>query len=151
MSDSPSKLQGMRMVASVICVLLALEFLLGFYVNLYVSIPQGSYGHHGGNGSMMSNFGTMISPGQPALMIHLMLGVLVVVAGVVGVVLAASSGDRFALGWSTVGLLALFLAGYGGLAFLMYGQGEMNSYIMAVGFLISFTAYLTGTLRDSSR
>ena len=139
-----------RGFALVVCGLLAVQFLLGMYVNLYVNLPPLTSSTRGFGGSMMGRFGTMFSPGRPLLMAHMMLGMLLVVTGIVALFVAASSGDRFAIGWSTTGLAALLVAGYGGISFFMFGHSNVDSYLMAVGFLVSFAAYLTGALRSSA-
>lgn len=134
----------------VACVVLAVQFLLGMYVNLYVNLPPVSSGARRVGESMMGGFGTMFSPGRPVLMAHMMLGMLLVAIGVVALVVAAGSRDRFAIAWSAAGLAALLIAGYGGISFFMFGQDNGASYLMAVGFLASFAAYLTGALHTSA-
>ncbi len=138
-----------RGFALVVCGLLAVQFLLGMYVNLYVNLPPVTSSTHRFGGSMMGRFGTMLSSG-PVLMAHMMLGMLLVVTGIVALIVAASLGDRFAIGWSVIGLVALLVAGYGGLSFFMFGHSNVDSYLMAVGFLVSFAAYLTGALRSAA-
>ena len=135
--------------ALVVCVVLAVQFLLGMYVNLYINLPPVGSGARGVGESMMGRFGAMFSSG-PVLMVHMMLGMLLVVLAVVALVVAAGSADRFAIGWSAAGLAALLVAGYGGISFFMLGHNNVDSYLMAVGFLASFAAYLTGALRTST-
>ncbi|MHB1711627.1 MAG: hypothetical protein ACYCV7_09515 [Acidimicrobiales bacterium] len=148
LGDSPVP-GAARGVASVVCGLLAIQFLLGMYVNIYVNLPPNRSGTQGSGGSMMGRFGTMFSSGG-LLMAHMMLGMLLVASGVVALVVAASSEDRFAVGWSATGLVAILVAGYGGMSFFMFGHSNADSYLMAVGFLVSFAAYLTGALRGSA-
>lgn len=138
-----------RWVAPVICGLLAVEFLIGMYMNLYVNLPQIANNSREFGGSMMGRFGMMFSPDQPLLMVHMMLGMFLVVIGVVVLVVAAHSRDRFSIGWSATGLAALVIAGYGGISFFMFGHSDGDSYLMAVGFLVSFAAYLAGAIRNS--
>ena len=149
-SESSLASGAVRRFALVVCGLLAVQFLLGMYVNLYVNLPPLTSSTRGFGGSMMGRFGAMFSPGRPLLMAHMMLGMLLVVTGIVTLFVAASSGDRFAIGWSTAGLAALLVAGYGGISFFMFGHSNVDSYLMAVGFLVSFAAYLTGALRSSA-
>jgi len=139
-----------RGFALVVCGLLAVQFLLGMYVNLYVNLPPVRSGSGGLGGPMMGRFATMFSPGRPVLMIHMMLGMLLAVTGAVALVVALSAGNRFAIGWSATGLVALLVAGYGGISFFMFGHSNVDSYLMAVGFLVGFMAYLTGALRSSA-
>ena len=146
-SGSPQTFGGARGLALVVCGLLSVQFLLGMYVNLYLNLPPVTSSTRGSGVSAMARFGTMFSSG-PLLMAHMMLGMLLIVSGTVALIVAASSGNRFAIGWSATGLVALLVAGYGGISFFMFGQDNVDSYLMAVGFLVSFTAYLTGALRS---
>jgi len=148
-SASVSAPGAARGFAQVVCVLLAVQFLLGMYINLYVNLPPVGSGGQGMGASMMGRFGAMFSSG-PVLMVHMMLGMLVVVLAVVTLAVAAGSAERFAVGWSAAGLAALLVAGYGGISFFMLGHNNVDSYLMAVGFLASFAAYLTGALRTST-
>ena len=148
-SASGSAPGAARGFALVICVVLALQFLLGMYVNLYINLPPVGSGARGVGESMMGRFGAMFSSG-PVLMVHMMLGMLLVALAIVALVVAAGSADRFAIGWSAAGLAALLVASYGGISFFMLGHNDVDSYLMAVGFLASFAAYLTGALRNSA-
>ena len=139
-----------RGAALVLCGLFAVQFLLGIYLNLYINLPPVTSSSGGLERSMMGRFGTMFSPGRPVLTAHIMLCMLLVVVGVFALVIAASSGNRFAIGWSASGLVGLLVAGYGGISFLMFGHNNLDSYLMAVGFLVSFTAYLVGAVRNSA-
>ena len=154
-SDIPSRSASVsapgaaRALALVVCVVLAVQFLLGMYVNLYVNLPVVGSRALGVGEPMMGRFGAMFSSG-PVLLVHMMLGMLLVALAIVALVVAAGSADRFAIGWSAAGLTAVLVAGYGGISFFMLGHNNVDSYLMAVGFLASFAAYLTGALRIST-
>ncbi len=99
-----------RGVALALCGMLAVQVLLGMYVNLYAGLPPVMNGSGGPAGSIIGHFSTMFSPGRPVLMAHMMLAA----TWVLTLVVATSLGDRFAIGWSATGLVALLVAGYAG-------------------------------------
>ena len=139
-----------RTIALTICGLLAVQFLLGMYVNLYVNLPSVTTTVGGGFvGPMMGRFAEMFSPGLPVLMAHMMLGMILIVTGVIALIVAMSSQDHFAIGWSATGLAALIASAYGGITFFMFGHSNLASYLMAVGFLVCFASYLVIAVRSS--
>ncbi len=115
-------------------------------VNLYAGLPPVMSGSGGLTGSIIGHFSTMFSPGRPVLMAHMML----VATWVLTLVVATSLGDRFAIGWSATGLVTLLVAGYAGISFSMFGHDNVDSCLMAVGFLVTFAAYLVAAIRNSA-
>ena len=111
---------------------LGVQFLLGMYVNLFVSLPM----HATAPMSPMGNMGSMMGMAgtSAVVMFHMLWGLGLAVGGfTVGVGALAAAG---------VGLLAILLAGWAGLQFLMAGQHDAMSYTMAVGWLVAMLAYL---------
>lgn len=140
-----------RTVALIICGLLAVQFLLGKYVNLYVNLPPVTTTVGGGfGGPMMGRFATMFSPGRPVLVVHMMLGMILIVTGVIALIVAMSSQDHSAIVWSATGLAALVASAYGGISFFMFGHNNLASYLMAIGFLVCLASYLVIAARNSS-
>lgn len=125
---------GLRILTALILlevVLLGIQFALGMFVNLFVSIPPfGSYG-------MM---GMMTASGMPALMAHMMVGYalgalsLVILAGAV----AVAARSRLLVGTTAATFVSILVAGIGGLAFLFGSQNDADSYVMSTGFLFAF-------------
>lgn len=120
--------------------ILSLQFILGMYLNLYVSIP--SYPSFGPMGSRML---AMMALGlrRPWVMVHLVMGVLILglaLAIVAGSALTRADGARAR---AVVGALAVSVAAYGGMTFLMAGQHNGASFLMAAGWLAAFLAYLS--------
>jgi apolipoprotein N-acyltransferase len=119
--------------------LLLVQFAVGIYVNVFVRIPPPPAA-----GGMMGAMGAMMSVMSPMVMLHAMLGVLLVAAGVVTVATAAALGRRRkALTWSVAGLVFLLIAGYFGLRFLFFGQHNADSFLMAMAWLGSLSAFLS--------
>lgn len=122
-------------------ILLGVQFMLGIFTNLYVSLPTSSHGGIFAIGSMMSTMMSSRGAGRSLFMFHMMLGPLIVVVGIVTLIIAIASNRRRDLVLVSVGLLATFVAGYGGLSFLLAGGSNAASLLMAVGFLAAFSAY----------
>ncbi len=109
--------------------LLAIQFLLGMAVNLYVKLPSAG-------GAMTAMMGS-----GPLVVIHMMLGMILAV-GAVAAVAAGIAHGRQAVGCAAIALAGILVAGLGGLAFLMDGQSNGASYLMAVGFLVAVAGYV---------
>ena len=118
--------------------LLAIQFLLGMAVNLYVKLPSAG-------GAMTEMMGS-----GPLVVIHMMLGMLLAAGALLAVALALPYG-RQAVGCAAIALSGILVAGLGGLRFLMDGQSNGASYLMAVGFLVAVGGYVaelvTGQVR----
>lgn len=130
-----------RSLTAVMVGALSVQFVLGIYVNLFVTIPPVSGGTPG---SMMSSMGAVMGPGSNlAFMAHMLLGMLLILLAVVSVVVVTQSGlGTTATALAGVGLAALLVAGYGGMSFVMFGQDDALSFTMALGFIFALTAYV---------
>ena len=119
---------------------LGVQFLFGMYVNLFVSLPMHAtapMSPMGSMGGMMNMAGT-----SPLIMIHVLWGLGLAAGGFI-VGLGALAARRTQLvAAAGVGWLAILVAGWGGLQFLMAGQHDAMSYTMAVGWLVAMLAYL---------
>ncbi|MDA8081733.1 MAG: hypothetical protein M0Z96_09020 [Actinomycetota bacterium] len=109
--------------------LLAIQFLLGMGVNLYVTLPS--------TGFVMAE---MMYSG-PLVMVHMILGMLLVVGAVFAIVAALAYGP-WAIVCAFISLGGILVAGVGGVIFLMGGQSNGASFLMAVGFLIAVGGYV---------
>lgn len=117
--------------AALMVAVLSLQFLLGMGVNLTVHVAHARFGF----GSMMS-----VMRGKPLLMVHMMLGMLTAALALVAAVAAGVSGRTVVAASGVVGFLAVLVAGYGGIRFLLSG-GAAASFTMAAGFLVAYAAY----------
>ena len=109
--------------------LLAVQFLLGMAINLYVQISSAGFGM------------TEMMRSGPLVMVHMMLGMMLALGAMVAVELALPYGKR-AVRCAAAALGGVLVAGIGGLLFLMDGQSNGASYLMAVGFLIATGGYV---------
>lgn len=121
----------MTATAAAMVAVLSVQFLLGMGVNLTVHVAHA----HFGIGSMMA-----VMRGQPLLMVHMMIGMLTAALALVAAVTAATSARAGVTVPAVVGLVAVLVAGYGGIRFLLTG-GNTASFTMAAGFVVAYAAY----------
>lgn len=138
---SGTRLTFLRVAAASALTLLGVQFLLGILTNLYVSLPHRSFGGIFAMSAMMPAMRSATGVGRPLLMAHMMTGPLLVVVALAVVVAAVGTGRVFNIVLSVIALGAVLLAGYSGMAFLMGGGNSIQSFLMASGFLVAFSAY----------
>ena len=112
-------------------VLLAVQFVLGMFVDLYVTFPSPVFGMYG----LMQ---LMFQPGMGAVMAHMMTGM--VLGALTLLTFAAAALSRNTLLIATTGgtFAAVVAAGISGMEFLFSGQNNAYSYGMSLGFLAAF-------------
>jgi hypothetical protein len=110
-----------------IIILLALQFLVGIYVNLFVIIPPMTFP----SGMMM-----MFSSGMPMVMLHMVVGIILGLLSIVIIFLSFNSGNKKVIYLSILALGFVIIAGFNGLEFLFNGQNNINSFFMATSFII---------------
>ncbi len=121
--DAKREVAARRCRATLALVLgLLAQFVLGMYLNLYVPHPHS----------------------QPALIAHIALGSLLVVAGAFVTAMQSRRGDHILT--ATLGLAALVLAWTGGIRFLQAGGQSIDSYLMILGFTGAVAACTTGLI-----
>ena len=111
--------------------LLIISFLFGMALNLFVNIPA----------TLSSAF--WFSIGGLLLAIHVLIGLVIGGLAVRLVLTARSLGDWSITGPIIGGLVFSWIAILSGFGFLFFGQNNVLSYTMAIGFLFSFGAYLS--------
>lgn len=124
---------------------LGVAFLLGMYINLFVSLPTPPTAAFGPMGGMM-----MGMPGMtPVVMLHALWGVGLAITSLMVFVGALATRWPPLVAAAAGGFLAILMAGWAGLRFLLAGQHNAMSYTMAVGWLVAVLAYVAvarGTL-----
>jgi hypothetical protein len=111
-----------RRVSLAVLVLIVAEFILGMYVNLYVTVPRADHAH--GSGNVLSN-------GPATLSIHAVLGLLLALAAIGVLVLAVRTRRAAAIIFSVAGLLAIAFAAMAGASFASSGRAA-DSMAMSV-------------------
>ncbi len=116
--------------------LLALQFILGMYVNLFVTIPQLSFGY----GMMDGMMALMFTAGMSLVMLHMFIGMIIGVVSIFILVMSLIAGASRIAYLSVISLGFVTLAGINGILFLFGGQNNVNSFAMAVSFLVVLLA-----------
>ena len=126
--------------------MLVVQFLLGMYVNLFVTIPTK---HPGANpteffhGVVQSVTWAITQSGLIFLILHSAFGLVIVAGAVVLLVQAIQSRMRSLIITTGFGLFGVLVAGLNGGSFLNYNQ-DFSSMIMAAGFSVAMAAYVFG-------
>jgi hypothetical protein len=122
-TSTAAGLSRLRRGSLAVLVLTVAEYVIGMYVNLYVTVPRADHG---------SSLGTEIANGPAALSLHAVAGLLLGL-GAVGVLVQSVLARHWAVtGVSAAGLLAMAFASVGGTGFTSTGD---NSASMAMSVL----------------
>lgn len=148
--DSKTPGKSPRIMMMIMVTVLLVQFFFGMYDNLYINMPaQNSPLTVPG---LLKGIERMISMGMtPPLMIHMLLGLIILLLGIITAVTVARSG------WVGAGVLAVFaaifiaVAGLGGLAFVLVGQRNDESYVMAASWAVALTLYFAALMSTSPR
>lgn len=106
---------------------LLIQYALGLWVNLYVTVPASDHG-----GGLLAAIGRALANGPAALAVHAGLGLLLLLGSIALVVRAVVAGDRFFMVTTAVSLLAVLGAAGSGAAFVNKGQ---NAASLSMGLL----------------
>lgn len=124
-----SRVRGLRRASFAAFVMLVIQFALGSYVNLYVTVPGADRGH---------GFGQAIANGPAGLTLHIVLGLLLILAAL-GLLVQAILARRPALITAAMlGLLAMLGAAASGSSFTGSGRDGASmamAVLTAVGML----------------
>lgn len=125
-------------------VMLVAQFFLGMLVNLFVKVPDqhpGAKPDEYFSGSFQSVVWAISGSGVPALVLHAILGLLLVLAGGRLVVEVRRLHRRGPFVAAILGLLFVVAAGFNGASFLDFGL-DVSSMIMATFFALAMLAYV---------
>jgi hypothetical protein len=120
---------GLRRASLAAFVLLLVQYGIGMGVNLYVTVPGADHG-----------VGDAISSGPAALSIHVVLGLLLVLAAIGLLVQSMIAGDKWLIATALVGLVAMIAAAGAGASFVD-GRRASASMAMAIFTGIGLLAY----------
>ena len=112
---------------------LIVQYVLGMYVNLFVSFPQNAIQRQ------LWEFAWS----QPSVAAHIILAILILLGAIVILVRAILSKNRTWIIATSVGLIAILAAGSSGATFIS-SQGDLYSYAMSLAFLVSILSYAWG-------
>lgn len=121
-ATAPRRVARLRRSSLVAFVLLVIQYALGMYVNLYVTIPRADHGR---------DMGSVIANGPAMLSVHGALGLLLTLAALGTLVQAILLRHAGAIVLGAVALFAMGFASVAGSAFASSGQAS-ESMAMAV-------------------
>lgn len=110
--------------------LLAVVFVLGMAVNLYIAFP-----------SNLKIDAMQFAARTPSLQSHMIVATVILIAGLVALVLSLIERRAWAIVMTLAGLALSLVAYSGGMMFLTGGYQESASMLMAIGFIGAFIAY----------
>jgi len=128
-APAPASLARLRRASLAVVVLLLAEYVLGMYVNLYVTVPAADHGH---------SVGSAISNGPVILSAHAVIGLLLGLSALAVLLLSVIARRPSVIAFSVVGLIALAVASMAGSSFTSSGQAAESmamSVMTGVGLL----------------
>jgi hypothetical protein len=134
-STATASLARVRRGSLAALVLLVVQYGIGMYVNLYVTVPRGDHG--GGLGSAIANGPAMLSS-------HAVLGLALGLVAIGVLVQAIMARHLSAIIWSALGLLALAFASVAGASFTSSADAadSMGMAVMTGVALLCYAANL---------
>ncbi|HXZ05677.1 MAG TPA: hypothetical protein VEH81_12650 [Ktedonobacteraceae bacterium] len=135
----------MRTLTAVILVLLALQFVVGMLVNLYVQVPAM---HPGANApeyfsGVAQGVVWSLLHAPLWLQIHSIVGLLLFIASIVLIGFAIAARSKSWIIISIIGLFGIMAGGFNGASFMNYGH-DFSSLLMSLGFLLAVIPYVIG-------
>jgi hypothetical protein len=144
-SDGPGAARGFRIVTALTLALLAIQFLAGMLVNLFIQIPDA---HPGTNANeyfsgVVQGIFWAVTQGAVALRVHVIIGLSLFLASLALLALAIAARRRAYIISAVFGWLGIMAAAFNGASFINYGH-DFSSLFMATGFLIAVVSYALG-------
>jgi hypothetical protein len=126
-------------------ILLAVQFLLGMLVNLFVQIPASHPGTSADNYFVGVVQGVIWALGNATLylLLHVIIGLLLFLGSIVLLILSIVVRRHAWILVSVFGLLGIMAAGFNGASFMNYGH-DFSSLLMSIGFLLTAIPYTIG-------
>jgi vacuolar-type H+-ATPase subunit I/STV1 len=131
---SARRVKALRRASFASLVLLLIQYGLGMYTNIYVTVPSADKG--GGLGKAISN-------GPAALSIHAVLALLLILAAIGLIVQAVMARYWTVLAAAAVGLITIIGAAFSGANFTNNGGQDSASMTMAVLAGVAMLCYGT--------
>ncbi len=130
-----SRVRSLRRASFGAFVMLVAQFILGVYVNLFVTVPSADRGH---------GFGQAIANGPAGLTLHIVLGLLLILAALGFTVQAVLARQPALITAAVVGLLAMIGAAASGSGFVGSGRdgASMAMAVLAAAGLLCYGASL---------
>jgi hypothetical protein len=135
----------LRPVAGVSLLLLAVQFLVGMLVNLFVIVPDQHPGTNAPEYFSGVAQGVLWALGNSEweLRLHAVVGLLLALASMALIIFAIVLRRRSWIITSILGFIGIFAAGFNGASFMNYGH-DFSSLLMSIGFLLAVISYALG-------
>jgi hypothetical protein len=117
------RVSGLRRASFASFVMLVVQFALGIYVNLYVTVPKADQGH---------GFGQAIANGPAGLTVHIVLGLLLILAALGFLVQAVLARQPALIATAVLGLLTMIGAAASGSSFTGSGSNGASMTMAAL-------------------
>ena len=127
------RVSGLRRASFAAFVMLVVQIALGIYVNLYITVPSADHGH---------GIGQAIANGPAGLTLHIVLGLLLILAALGFLVQAILVRQPALIAAAVLGLLAMIGAAASGSAFTGSGKDGAS---MAMALLAATGLLCYGT------
>jgi hypothetical protein len=124
------RISGLRRASFAAVVMLVVQFAVGIYVNLYVTVPGADHGH---------GLGQAIANGPAALTLHIVLGLLLILAAAGFGVQAIVARQPILIAAAVLGLLAMIGAAAAGSAFTGHGTNNASMTMAALAAIALLT------------
>lgn len=132
---NPDNLRSLRIQGMLLLGALIVQYMLGMYVNLFVSFPENAT-----DGQLWE-----FAWSQKPLAMHILLAILILLGAVVALVRAALYKNKKWIVANSIGLAAILAAGASGAVFIP-SQTDAYSYAMSLAFLVAILSYAWGLL-----
>ena len=135
----------LRTITAIILVLMAVQFLVGMLVNLFVQVPSV---HPGANApeyfsGVVQGVVWALLHAPLWLLVHAIVGLLLFLASLILIGFAIAARRRAWIIVSVIGFVGIVAAGFNGASFMNYGH-NFSSLLMSIGFLLSAVPYTIG-------
>ena len=134
MKPNSKRITIFRYITLAVLAGLVLEFILGMVTALYVQFPDTLAGNNAWPWAMKAS---------PVVMAHVIIGTILLLLAIGALIYGLASRDKTAAYGGVAGLALTLLAYLSGSSFLANTVDDTFSFLMALGFIGSLTAYAT--------
>lgn len=135
-----------RPLAFTMLLLLALQFFLGMWNNLFIDVPAAHPGQNADNyfvGVAQGIAWAITHSALLTLQLHVILGLLLLLTSIALIVAAYRVAGRAWRICAPIGTFGILAAAFNGASFINYGH-DFSSMLMSVGFMIALVSYSAG-------
>ncbi len=108
-------------------IMLMIQFLLGIYINLYISFPPMNGNYYNAKGIFPAHF--------ILIMVHMMLGIFIMLVAFFILFLSVKIRNMKVIIPALVSLIFIAVAGFAGILFL-FAEYNIYSFIMSFSFIV---------------